>query len=226
MQLLHACPARALRSGSPSNVLHFTSRSDGYASLHEGEVCTLVPFHLDSYYGTPHLSLKPNAISSNFCSNGSNFCSNVCSNGSNFCSNICLNSSNFCSNICCSNDSNLYSNRSNELNTTTPLYSPPLFPPSQPHPLLRKEAGLDGVVHCSVCAVLCENRREEVSFELARLKNETDFGGLTATFWCGNLMVRYFSHPEQTLIASTSSYLQLQGCQLGIGVPSSTDHLN
>ena len=42
MQLLHACPTRALRSGSPSNVLH---RSYWYASLHEGKVCTLVVSH-------------------------------------------------------------------------------------------------------------------------------------------------------------------------------------
>ena len=32
-------------------------------------------------------------------------------------------------------------------------------------------------------------------------------------------------HPEQTLIASTSTYLQLQGCRSGIGVTSSTCHV-
>ena len=49
MQLLHACPAPALRSGLPSNVLHSTSRCYWYASLHEGEVCTLVLFHCHSH---------------------------------------------------------------------------------------------------------------------------------------------------------------------------------
>ena len=40
-----SCTCTSLRLATPSNVVHSTSRSYGYAFLHEGEVCTLVLFH-------------------------------------------------------------------------------------------------------------------------------------------------------------------------------------